>query len=61
MRGHGEFIAGDKRTPFGTGDILFVAAGLVHRFEDFSDDLAVWVIFVRAPDRHDAIDASPGA
>jgi hypothetical protein len=22
-----------------------VPAGVVHRFEDFSDDLAVWVVF----------------
>jgi hypothetical protein len=24
---------------------LFVAAGQTHRFEDFSDDFAVWVFF----------------
>lgn len=24
---------------------IFVAAGQVHRFEDFSEDLAVWVFF----------------
>ena len=27
------------------GDLLFVPAGVVHRFEEFTDDLAVWVIF----------------
>jgi len=26
-------------------DLLFVAAGTEHRFEDFSEDLAVWVVF----------------
>jgi mannose-6-phosphate isomerase-like protein (cupin superfamily) len=26
-------------------DVLFVPAGMVHRFEDFSDDFATWVIF----------------
>ena len=31
--------------PFGPGDCLFAAAGEVHRFEQFSDDLAVWVFF----------------
>jgi hypothetical protein len=24
---------------------MFVAAGVEHRFEDFTDDLAVWVMF----------------
>ena len=27
------------------GDLLFVPAGTVHRFEGFTDDLAVWVFF----------------
>ena len=26
-------------------DVLFVKSGDVHRFEDFSDDLLVWVFF----------------
>ena len=30
---------------FGPGDLLFVPAGVEHRFEEFSDDLAVWVVF----------------
>jgi mannose-6-phosphate isomerase-like protein (cupin superfamily) len=25
---------------------MFVPAGVEHRFESFSDDLAVWVVFV---------------
>lgn len=29
----------------GKGDVLFVPAGMEHRFEDFSDDFATWVIF----------------
>ena len=37
--GSGTFVADDQRTPFGPGDCLFAAAGVVHRFEDFSDDL----------------------
>jgi mannose-6-phosphate isomerase-like protein (cupin superfamily) len=43
--GRGMFVEGDARYPFGAGDLLFVPAGAVHRFEDFSDDLAVWVLF----------------
>ena len=43
--GTGEFVCGDTRTAFGPGDVLFAAAGVVHRFEDFSGDLTVWVMF----------------
>jgi mannose-6-phosphate isomerase-like protein (cupin superfamily) len=28
-----------------TGDIIFVPAGMEHRFINFSDDFATWVIF----------------
>jgi mannose-6-phosphate isomerase-like protein (cupin superfamily) len=45
VSGHGEFINGDTRHAFGPGDVLFVAAGVEHRFVDFSDDFAVWVVF----------------
>ena len=30
------------------GDLLFVPAGIEHRFEDFSADFATWVIFYGA-------------
>lgn len=45
VQGHGEFACGDTRENFSAGDALFVAAGMAHRFENFSDDLAVWVLF----------------
>ena len=45
VRGSGRFRNGDTVHPFGPGDLLFVPAGVVHRFEDFTGDLAVWVIF----------------
>jgi mannose-6-phosphate isomerase-like protein (cupin superfamily) len=45
VSGRGEFVAGETRRTFAPGDFLFVAAGAPHRFESFSDDLAVWVIF----------------
>ena len=45
VRGSGTFLNGVNRHPFGPGDLLFVPAGAVHRFEDFTDDLVVWVIF----------------
>ena len=43
--GSGEFLVGESRQGFGPGDLLFAAAGETHRFENFSDDLVVWVIF----------------
>ncbi len=43
--GSGNFVVEDERQPFGPGDALFVPAYVVHRFEDFTDDFAAWVIF----------------
>lgn len=45
VTGLGQFRNGAERHPFGPGDVLFVPAGVAHRFEEFSDDLAVWVFF----------------
>jgi mannose-6-phosphate isomerase-like protein (cupin superfamily) len=45
VRGSGFFVNGTSREPFGEGELLFVPAGIVHRFEDFTDDLTVWVMF----------------
>ena len=44
-RGSGTFLRGGERVRFGPGDALFVAAGVPHRFEDFTADFATWVIF----------------
>lgn len=44
-RGTGTFWDGEQRTEFQPGDLLFVAAKRPHRFENFSDNLAVWVMF----------------
>ncbi len=45
VQGTGEFVNGPDRRSFGPGDVLFVPAGVEHRFERFTDDLVVWVIF----------------
>ncbi len=45
VSGSGEFVNGPERHPFGLGDVLFVPAGVEHRFEDFTEDFATWVIF----------------
>lgn len=43
--GNGEYVCGETRNTFGPTDLLFAAAGIEHRFENFTDDLAVWVLF----------------
>ncbi len=45
IKGHSNFYRDDERTSCKIGDILFVPAGMEHRFENFSDDFVVWVIF----------------
>ena len=45
ISGTGEFINSTRQTSFQPGDFLFVPAGVEHRFVNFSDDFATWVIF----------------
>jgi mannose-6-phosphate isomerase-like protein (cupin superfamily) len=45
ISGTGMFVNGDTRLPFEPGEVLFVPAGVVHRFEDFTEDFATWVFF----------------
>lgn len=45
LQGRGQFFNAGVRHPFGPGDALFVPAGVEHRFENFHDDLVMWVIF----------------
>ena len=49
MSGRGSFRNGPVSHPFQPGDVLFVPAGVRHAFEDFSDDLYVWVVFYGPP------------
>ncbi len=49
VSGFGTFAVGDseaslERKAFGPGDAIFVAAGRLHRFEDFTDDFETWVM-----------------
>lgn len=44
-RGHGFFFDGTNRFTIQAGSFLFVPAGHVHRFENFSSDFAVLVAF----------------
>lgn len=45
VQGSGEFLNGGERQSFQSGDLLFVPATVEHHFENFTDDLIVWVIF----------------
>lgn len=44
-RGHAELTVEGECFACGAGDVLFVPAGAQHRFRDFSDDFATWVVF----------------
>jgi mannose-6-phosphate isomerase-like protein (cupin superfamily) len=45
VRGSGELLIGNERHTAMPGDAFFVAEGVEHRFENFTDDLATWAIF----------------
>ncbi len=47
--GSGEFVVAGERQQFATGDILFVAAGVKHHFENFTADFGAWVVFWGPP------------
>lgn len=47
--GTGEFVRQNERITFAPGDVLFAAAGVPHRFENFSADFATWVLFYGPP------------
>ena len=59
-RGTGSFFNDGHRHPIATNDVLFVRAGAVHRFEEFSDDFLVWVFFY-GPEGGEADAAGNGA
>ena len=44
-KGSGEFFNGQNTVQIEEGSFLFVPAGVEHRFLNFTDDMAVWVIF----------------
>lgn len=43
--GSGEFVLDSKGQPFEPGEALFVPAGTTHKFENFTEDFAAWVVF----------------
>ena len=45
ISGSGFFVRAGQRQPFGPGEVLYVPARVVHRFDEFTDDFATWAIF----------------
>ena len=45
IAGRGDFVCAGERQQFEPGEVLFVPAGIEHRFENFSDDFSTWVLF----------------
>jgi mannose-6-phosphate isomerase-like protein (cupin superfamily) len=43
--GSGFFVNGKSRERCKKGEVLFVPAGVVHRFEKFTEDFSTWVFF----------------
>jgi mannose-6-phosphate isomerase-like protein (cupin superfamily) len=43
--GSGQMIINGQRFDAAAGDAFFVAAGVAHHFENFSDDFVTWVVF----------------
>jgi quercetin dioxygenase-like cupin family protein len=45
VSGSGYFVHGSSRQPFESGEVLFAAAHVEHRFEEITPDFATWVFF----------------
>ena len=45
IAGKGVLCHDGKPDAFEPGDVMFVAAGTEHHFENFTEDLTVWVVF----------------
>jgi mannose-6-phosphate isomerase-like protein (cupin superfamily) len=47
--GSGSIVTPEGERHCAAGDMIFVPARTVHRFEKFSDDFATWVVFFGPP------------
>jgi mannose-6-phosphate isomerase-like protein (cupin superfamily) len=43
--GRGQIVINGQRLDAAAGDAFFVAAGVAHHFENFSNDFVTWVVF----------------
>jgi mannose-6-phosphate isomerase-like protein (cupin superfamily) len=53
--GSGDFQCAGENDHVGRGDVLFVAAGVEHRFANFSGDFSTWVFFYAPEDREESL------
>jgi uncharacterized protein (TIGR02246 family) len=49
MKGSGTYVVDGEKQPFGEGDVLFAPGRVAHHFENFTDDLVLWVVFYGPP------------
>jgi mannose-6-phosphate isomerase-like protein (cupin superfamily) len=54
VSGRGVITVGDEERPVGPGSVIFVAADVVHRFHDITEDLEILVFFGPAEYTHRA-------
>jgi len=47
--GEGEIVIAGERRAVSVGDVLFVGAGVLHRFENFTPDFRAWAVFWGPP------------
>jgi len=59
-KGSGRFVNGGDSHAFQAGDMLFIPAGVIHRFEQFSDDFCTWVMFYGPEDGEAATGREQG-
>lgn len=45
VNGYGEFIYSTEKIKFDTGDLIFVPAGVQHKFINYSKNLTLWAVF----------------
>jgi mannose-6-phosphate isomerase-like protein (cupin superfamily) len=48
VAGQGKILVGDEEQPLSAGSVVYVAANVVHRFFDITDDLTIIVFFAPA-------------
>jgi mannose-6-phosphate isomerase-like protein (cupin superfamily) len=59
VAGEADFIRNGERIDCAVGDLLFVRAGVPHRFEKLSADFATWVIFYGKQGGEDNAELQP--
>jgi len=60
VSGSGDFVKNGERRAFQAHDVIFVEAEATHRFENFSNDFATWVIFWGPAGGEISIDKATG-